>query len=108
MVDVAKFFLEFCKSVSCGKCIPCRVGTAQMYDILTKITTGTASMEDLGMLEELCDVVRNTSLCGLGQTAPNPILSTLRYFREEYIAHIDGKTCPAGICKMPLKRKVTT
>jgi bidirectional [NiFe] hydrogenase diaphorase subunit len=108
MVDVAKFFIEFCKSESCGKCIPCRVGTAQMYDILTKITTGTASMEDLGMLEELCDVVRNTSLCGLGQTAPNPILSTLRYFREEYIAHIDGKTCPAGICKMPLKRKVVT
>ena len=100
MVDVAKFFMEFCKSESCGKCIPCRVGTAQMHDILSKITSGTANMNDLSTLEELCDVVQNTSLCGLGQTAPNSILSTLRYFRQEYLAHIQTKTCPAGVCKM--------
>lgn len=107
MVDVAKFFMDFCKSESCGKCIPCRVGTAQMHHILTEITNGTASMKDLATLEELCDVVRNTSLCGLGQTAPNSILSTLRYFRDEYVAHIEGKTCPAGVCKMPLKQEVS-
>ncbi|MGD0422918.1 MAG: NuoF family protein [Candidatus Bathyarchaeia archaeon] len=100
MVDVAKFFMDFCKSESCGKCIPCRVGTAHMHDILTKITNGTGSMSDLSTLEELCDVVRNTSLCGLGQTAPNSILSTLRYFRDEYLAHIQRRTCPAGVCKM--------
>jgi bidirectional [NiFe] hydrogenase diaphorase subunit len=100
MVDVAKYFMDFCKSESCGKCIPCSVGTAQMHDILTKITNGTASMNDLSTLEELCDVVQNTSLCGLGQTAPNSILSTLRYFREEYLSHIQLKICPAGVCKM--------
>lgn len=108
MVDVAKYFIEFCKSESCGKCVPCRVGTSQMHDILSRITSGTASMEDLTMLEELCDLVRNTSLCGLGQTAPNPILSTLRYFRDEYIAHIEGKTCPAGVCKMQQRKKANT
>ncbi len=100
IVDVAKYFMDFCKSESCGKCIPCRVGTAHMHDILTKITNGTASMNDLSTLEELCDVVRNTSLCGLGQTAPNSILSTLRYFRDEYLAHIQRRTCPAGVCKL--------
>jgi len=108
MVDVAKYFMEFCKSESCGKCVPCRVGTSQMHDILTRITTGAASMEDLTTLEELCDLVRNTSLCGLGQTAPNPILSTLRYFRDEYIAHIERKTCPAGVCKMEQSEKANT
>jgi bidirectional [NiFe] hydrogenase diaphorase subunit len=107
MVDVAKFFIEFCMSESCGKCIPCRVGTAQMYDMLDKITNGTANVEDLATLEELCDVVKNTSLCGLGQTAPNPILSTLRYFRDEYIAHIENKKCPAGVCKMKMDRVVS-
>jgi len=100
MVDVAKYFMDFCKSESCGKCIPCRVGTAHMHDILTKITNGDATMNDLSTLEELCDVVRNTSLCGLGQTAPNSILSTLRYFRDEYLAHIQHRRCPAGVCKM--------
>jgi len=100
MVDVAKYFMDFCKSESCSKCIPCRVGTAQMHDILTKITNGTATMNDLSTLEELCDVVQNTSLCGLGQTAPNSVLSTLRYFGEEYLAHIQRRTCPAGVCKM--------
>lgn len=101
MVDVAKYFMEFCMSESCGKCIPCRVGTAQMYDLLDKITLGEATLDDLALLEELCEVVRNTSLCGLGQGAPNPIVSTLRYFRHEYLAHIVDKTCPAGVCKMP-------
>jgi len=100
IVDVAKFFIEFCMSESCGKCIPCRVGVTQMHDLLCKITDGAATMDDLALLEELCDVVRNTSLCGLGQTAPNPILSTLQYFRDEYIAHIEKKACPAGICKI--------
>jgi bidirectional [NiFe] hydrogenase diaphorase subunit len=100
MVDVAKYFMEFCKSESCGKCVPCRAGTAQMYGLLCKITDGTATRGDLALLEELCDMVKNSSLCGLGQTAPNPVLSTLRYFRHEYEAHIDHKNCPAGVCKM--------
>ena len=88
MVDVAKYFIEFCMSESCGKCVPCRVGTAQMYQLLQRISEGTANRDDLAMLEELCDVVKNTSLCGLGQSAPNPVLSTLHYFQEEYLAHI--------------------
>lgn len=98
MVDVAKFFVEFCMSESCGKCVPCRVGTAQMHELLHRITNGTAIMKDLELLEELCDLAKNASLCGLGQTAPNPVLSTLRYFRHEYEAHILDKTCPAGVC----------
>lgn len=105
MVDVAKFFMEFCMTESCGKCVPCRVGTAQMHGILHKITTGEASMDDLALLEELCDMVKHTSLCGLGQTAPNPVLNTLQYFRDEYIAHIVDKQCPAGVCQM-LRREV--
>ena len=100
MVDVARYFMEFCMSESCGKCIPCRVGTAQMYDLLDKITKGEATLDDLAMLERLCDVVSNTSLCGLGQGAPNPVISTLRYFRDEYLAHIVDKVCPAGVCKL--------
>ncbi|MDM9380387.1 NADH-quinone oxidoreductase subunit NuoF [Chlorogloeopsis sp. ULAP01] len=88
MVDVAKFFMEFCMDESCGKCIPCRVGTVQLYRLLTKIRQGKASLTDLELLEELCDMVKNTSLCGLGQSAPNPVFSTLRYFREEYLALI--------------------
>ncbi len=103
MVDVAKFFMDFCMTESCGKCVPCRVGTAQMYQILHKITSGEATMDDLALLEELCDMVKHTSLCGLGQTAPNPVLSTLRYFRDEYIAHIVDKRCPAGVCQMPVR-----
>jgi bidirectional [NiFe] hydrogenase diaphorase subunit len=98
MVDVAKYFMEFCRSESCGKCVPCRVGTAQMYDILDKITTGQASLDDLAQLESLCEMVRSSSLCGLGQSAPNPVLSTLRYFRDEYLAHIVDHHCPAGVC----------
>ncbi len=100
MVDVARYFMEFCMSESCGKCVPCRVGTAQMYDLLEKITTGEATLDDLAMLETLADMVKNTSLCGLGQGAPNPVQSTLRYFRDEYLAHIVDKRCPAGVCKI--------
>lgn len=99
MVDIAKFFLEFTVEESCGKCTPCRIGTKRMLEILTKITKGTATMEDLDKLEELCYYVKENSACGLGQTAPNPVLSTLRYFRDEYEAHIKEKLCPAGVCK---------
>ncbi|MCS7309519.1 MAG: NADH-quinone oxidoreductase subunit NuoF [Armatimonadetes bacterium] len=100
MVDVAKFFMDFCVTESCGKCVPCRVGTAQMYELLQRITSGRATLDDLALLEELCDMVKHTSLCGLGQTAPNPVLSTLQYFREEYLAHIVDKQCPAGVCSI--------
>ena len=99
MVDIAKFFLEFTVDESCGKCTPCRIGTRRMYEILDSITKGTATMEDLDKLEELCMHVKTNSLCGLGQSAPNPILSTLKYFRDEYEAHILEKRCPAGVCK---------
>ncbi|MBQ5902168.1 MAG: NADH-quinone oxidoreductase subunit NuoF [Clostridia bacterium] len=99
MVDIAKFFLEFTVDESCGKCTPCRVGTRRMLELLTKITDGKADMEDLEKLEALCDYIKENSLCGLGQTAPNPVISTLRYFRDEYIAHIQDKKCPAGACK---------
>ena len=99
MVDIAKFFLEFTVEESCGKCTPCRIGTKRMLEILTKITKDTATMEDLDKLEELCYYVKENSACGLGQTAPNPVLSTLRYFRDEYEAHIKEKRCPAGVCK---------
>lgn len=100
MVDVAKYFMEFCMTESCGKCVPCRVGTAQMYDLLNKITRGQATLDDLATLEKLCEMVKAMSLCGLGQGAPSPVISTLRYFREEYMAHIVDKHCPAGVCKM--------
>jgi bidirectional [NiFe] hydrogenase diaphorase subunit len=92
MVDVARFFMEFCMDESCGKCIPCRVGTVQLHRLLTKIRQGEGSLADLELLEELCDMVKNTSLCGLGQSAPNPVFSTLRYFRDEYLALIDRST----------------
>jgi bidirectional [NiFe] hydrogenase diaphorase subunit len=100
MPDVAKFFMQFCMDESCGKCVPCRVGTVQMHRILERITNGSATMEDLALLEELCTMVRETSLCGLGQSAPNPVLSTLQYFRDEYETHIRDRTCPAGACTM--------
>ncbi len=99
MVDIAKFFLEFTVDESCGKCTPCRIGTKRLYEMLEKITAGKATMEDLDKLEKLCYYIKNNSLCGLGQTAPNPVLSTLRYFKDEYIAHIQDKKCPAGVCK---------
>ena len=99
MVDIAKFFLEFTVEESCGKCTPCRIGTKRMLEILDKITKGNGTLEDLDKLEELCYYIKDNSLCGLGQTAPNPVLSTLRYFREEYVAHVVDKKCPAGVCK---------
>lgn len=99
MVDIAKFFLEFTVDESCGKCAPCRIGTKRLLEMLTKITEGKGTMEDLDKLEELCYSIKNAALCGLGQTAPNPVLSTLKYFREEYEAHVRDKVCPAGVCK---------
>lgn len=99
MVDIAKFFLEFTVDESCGKCTPCRVGTKRMYEILDKITKGNGTLEDLDKLEELCYYIKDNALCGLGQTAPNPVLSTLRYFKNEYIAHVVEKSCPSGVCK---------
>lgn len=98
MVNVARFFMEFCMTESCGKCIPCRAGTAQMYQLLTKICEGRATHSDLDLLIDLCDVVKHTSLCGLGMTAPNPVLSTLRYFKHEYLEHIEQRYCRAGVC----------
>ena len=98
MLNVARFFMEFCMTESCGKCIPCRAGTAQMYQLLTKICDGRATHADLELLIDLCDVVKNTSLCGLGMTAPNPVLSTLRYFKHEYMEHIEHQHCRAGVC----------
>jgi NADP-reducing hydrogenase subunit HndC len=103
MVDIAKFFLEFTVDESCGKCTPCRIGTKRLHEILDRITKGQGTMEDLDKLEELSLYIKDNSLCGLGQTAPNPVLSTLRYFRDEYVAHVVDKRCPAGVCKA-LKR----
>ncbi|WP_298268014.1 NuoF family protein [Geobacter sp.] len=100
MPDVASFFLDFCRDESCGKCAPCRVGTVEMHRLLRRITSGTATMDDLAKLEELCELVGTTSLCGLGMTAPNPVLSTLRYFRDEYADHIRQRRCAAGVCAM--------
>ena len=99
MVDIAKFFLEFIIDESCGKCSPCRIGTKRLYDLLTKITEGNGTLEDITTIEELCEHIKSSALCGLGQTAPNPVLSTLHHFRDEYIAHVVEKRCPAGVCK---------
>ena len=106
MVDIAKFFLTFTVEESCGKCTPCRVGCKRLLEMLTKITQGKATMEDLDRMEELCYYIKDNSLCGLGQTAPNPVLSTLKYFRDEYVAHIVDKKCPAGVCKALLQYKI--
>ncbi|MCL1858893.1 MAG: NADH-quinone oxidoreductase subunit NuoF [Oscillospiraceae bacterium] len=103
MVDIARYFLDFTVDESCGKCVPCRIGTKRIYELLKKITSGLGEMEDLDKLEILCNHVQTASLCQLGQSAPNPILSTLKYFREEYIAHVKDKRCVAGICKNLLK-----
>ncbi|MBQ2203838.1 MAG: 4Fe-4S binding protein, partial [Oscillospiraceae bacterium] len=99
MVDIAKFFLQFTVDESCGKCTPCRIGTRRLLEMLDRITEGKGKLEDLDEMEELCNYIKANSLCGLGQTAPNPVLSTLRYFRDEYIAHVVDKRCPAGVCK---------
>lgn len=106
MVDIAKFFLEFTVDESCGKCTPCRVGTKRMLEILDKITKGKGTLEDIDKLEELAEAIKTTALCGLGQTAPNPVLSTLHYFRDEYVAHVTEKKCPAGVCKALLSYKI--
>ena len=99
MVDIAKFFLEFTVDESCGKCTPCRIGTKRLYEILEKITNGNGTLEDLDEMEKLCHYIKENSLCGLGQTAPNPVLSTYQRFKDEYIAHVVDKRCPAGVCK---------
>ena len=107
MVNLAKFFLQFTRDESCGKCTPCRIGNKRILEILTKITDGKAEMSDLDKLEELCNYVKSNSLCGLGQTSPNPVLSTLRYFRDEYIEHIKDHKCRAGVCKNLTKYVIT-
>jgi len=99
MVDIAKFFLNFTVDESCGKCTPCRIGTKRLYELLEKITAGNGTLEDLDEMEKLCNYIKSNSLCGLGQTAPNPVLSTYRFFKDEYIAHVVEKRCPAGVCK---------
>jgi len=99
MVDIAKFFLEFTVDESCGKCTPCRIGTRRLLEMLEKITQGKGELEDLDKMEKLCYYIKDSALCGLGQTAPNPVLSTIRYFRDEYLAHIVDKKCPAHVCK---------
>lgn len=106
MVDIAKFFLEFTVDESCGKCPPCRIGTKRMLEILNKITRGSGELEDIDKLEVLAKNIKASALCGLGQTAPNPILSTLRYFKDEYIAHVVDKKCPAGVCKNLIQIKI--
>jgi NADH:ubiquinone oxidoreductase subunit F (NADH-binding) len=100
MVDLARYFLSFTQDESCGKCIPCRVGTRKLLNILTAMTQGRAVRDDLARLRSLCATVHKTSLCGLGQTAPNPILTTMRYFGDEYAAHVDRQHCPAGSCPL--------
>ncbi len=99
MVDLAKYFLNFTREESCGKCVPCRVGTKRMLEILTRITEGKGEMEDLEIMKDLASMIKDASLCGLGQTAPNPVLTTLNYYYDEYRAHIEEKRCPAGVCK---------
>ncbi len=106
MVDIAKFFLEFCVDESCGKCVPCRIGTKRLYDLLCKITDGKGTLEDIDTIEELCYHLKESALCALGQSAPNPVLSTLQYFRDEYIAHVVEKRCPAGVCKNLVQYKI--
>ncbi len=106
MVDIAKFFLEFTVDESCGKCTPCRIGNKRLYEMLDSVTKGTATMEDLDKMEQLCYYIKENSLCGLGQTAPNPVLSTLKYFRDEYVEHVKNKRCPAGVCKALVSFKI--
>ncbi len=106
MVDIAKFFLEFTVDESCGKCTPCRIGNKRLYEMLDKVTKGEATMEDLDKMEALCHYIKENSLCGLGQTAPNPVLSTMKYFRDEYVAHVRDKKCPAGVCKALVSYKI--
>ena len=106
IVDIAKFYLEFTVEESCGKCTPCRVGNKRLYEMLTKITEGKATVEDLDAMKNLAETIKLTSLCGLGQTAPNPVLSTMNFFYDEYLAHVQDKTCPSGVCQSLLKYTV--
>ena len=108
MVNIAKFFLEFTMEESCGQCVPCRVGLKQMYDILDRITRGEGREEDIELLEKLGKEIQTTSLCGLGQSAPNPVLSTIKYFREEYMEHIKERKCRAGVCQFKKEEKLET
>lgn len=106
MVEVARFFMQFTQNESCGKCVPCREGTKRMLELLTDITEGRGTLEHISLLEELADTISNTALCGLGKTAASPVVSTLKYFRDEYIAHVVDKKCPAGQCKALLNLKI--
>ena len=106
MVDISKFYLEFTVDESCGKCTPCRIGTRRLLQFLEKITSGKGEMEDIEKIEELALHMKSSSLCALGQSAPNPVLSTMKYFRDEYIAHIKDKTCPSGVCKSLLSYEI--
>ena len=106
MVDLARFFLDFTVDESCGKCPPCRIGTKRMLEILEKITSGKGELEDLDKLETLAESIKTSALCGLGQTAPNPVLSTMKYFRDEYVAHVVDKKCPAGVCKSMVRYQI--
>jgi len=105
MVDIARYYLDFIQDESCGKCTPCRVGTKRMLEILNRIVSGEARSGDLEKLEEIAHLIKETSLCGLGLTAPNPVLSTLKYFRDEYITHIEDRICPTGICEKLMGKK---
>lgn len=107
MVDIARFFLDFTVNESCGKCTPCREGTKRMLEILDRIVAGEGTMQDLENLEDLAENIRLTSLCALGQTAPNPVMSTMKHFRDEYLAHVQDKKCPAGVCKALLGYVIT-
>jgi ferredoxin len=107
MVDVAHYFLSFTKEESCGKCSPCRLGTRHMLEILERISAGQGKLEDLERLEKLSNTVKDGSLCGLGQTAPNPVLTTLRYFRDEYVTHITERRCPAAVCQGLIAYEIT-
>ena len=106
MVDVARFYLDFTVDESCGKCVPCRIGTRRLLEMLDKITSGNGTLEDLDKMEELCHYIQANALCALGQTAPNPVLSTLKFFRDEYEAHVVEKRCPAGVCKKLLHYEI--
>ncbi|MBQ9408137.1 MAG: 4Fe-4S binding protein, partial [Clostridia bacterium] len=107
MVDIARFFLDFTVDESCGKCTPCREGTKRMLEILDRIVSGKGSKEDLDLLHELAEVIKDTALCGLGQSAPNPVLSTMKHFYNEYLAHVEEKRCPAGVCRELLGYEIT-
>jgi NADP-reducing hydrogenase subunit HndC len=106
MVDLAKFFLTFTQSESCGRCVPCRLGTKRMLETLQRITEGAGEVSDLEALKDLGVIIKDASLCGLGQTAPNPVLTTIRYFEDEYRAHIEEKRCPAGVCKALIRYEI--